>query len=395
MIEPPPPHWFDTLPEGWNPALNPADPLIWLDRETGRMAALVAPHDECILDGNEGMRCITPPRSKTGYQYAHIGATRLSDGRTIKTANLGGRVNHAGKQATMSLAQDHYANTATRWARGRYFEDEMGNIWYAGALQPGLELNTIVEIEGSALSGDWRWVEKLQNLELAGSQTVNVPAFRPSYHGQFAMVASMDGQQVRGLWAAAEHVAWCIVAVPAQGEVSYDDPHVTIAYLGDPPLGADPRPVLEAVAIAGLRIEPFRAKVSGTMTIGDDHTPALLMESAELQWLRDHLAVFDGAFGAERYPTWIPHLSTSYADGARIPRNPPEAVVFDRVALWAGDERYEIPLVGQRLLTAAAALDTPIFIDGDPDNADWLHQVAKSPDDDDDFDNDQVDLFIA
>lgn len=395
MIDPPPPHWFDSLPADWNPATNPADPLIWIDRDTGRMAALVAPHDECILDGSEDYRCITPPRSKTGYEYAHVGATTLSTGARIKTANLGGRVDHAGKRATMSLAQDHYANTATRWARGRYFEDDLGNIWFAGALVPWIDPMQMVEIEGSALSGDWRWIDRLGNLELAGSQLVNVPAFRPSYHGQFSLAASMGGKQVRGMWAAMENTGVCIVARPADGEVTYGDPHVTIAYLGDITPDFDPRPVLEAAAIAAFRIQPFRAKVSGTMNIGKDRVPALLMEAPELQWLRDHLEVFDGALGGNRYPSWIPHLSTSYQENGRTPRKPPESILFDRLAVWAGDDRYDLPLVGEEALAAALGLVSPpqtgepIWIEDDPD---WLHTLEGQEDPDD---HDDDDVFVS
>ena len=111
MIEVDPPRdWFFTLPDGWDPVRNPDDPLIWIDRDSGRMAALVAPHDSCILDGTESLRCVRPPRSKTGYSYAHVGYTRLQGGDGIKTANIGGRVNHAGQQASTTMAPVSYTH---------------------------------------------------------------------------------------------------------------------------------------------------------------------------------------------------------------------------------------------------------------------------------------------
>jgi hypothetical protein len=383
--------WFESLPEGWDPVNNPDDPLIWIDHDTGRMAALVAPHDACLLDGTESQRCVRPPTTKTGYRYAHVGNTRLADGMTIKTANIGGRVNHAGAQASTSMAQDHYANTATRWARVRYFEDDEKNIWAAGALSPGLDILTLIEIEGSALSGDWRWIDQLRNHEMAGSQLVNTPGFRPAYaNAQFTLTAGAVPGQWRGAWTAAPASQGIVLVALPMEPAPWPDAHVTLCYFGDlgapgptyvvtgaeynDPMGLDPKPLLQVLSAAAIRCNPFMAEVSGRGILGPQDQPILLLESPELQWMRDQVEMLD----VGKYPSWVPHMS--------MPSTRTRAAdyyIFDRVALWAGDQRWEFPLVGDQIieaavhvLTRAASLDE-VAIDDDPVDSDWLRIIEK------------------
>lgn len=185
----PPREWFFEVPN-W---FNPDGPLIQakLDGpEAGRVAALVAPWGECILDGKNG--CWTAPPSQTGYEYPHVAATVCADGETVRTANIGGRVNHADITWPMRAAVDHYANTATRTMRGRYMDTEYGVV-FLGALAPECTIADGINVIGSALSGDWRYVRSLAGFELAGSQLVNNPAFRPVQRNvaEFAVTASL------------------------------------------------------------------------------------------------------------------------------------------------------------------------------------------------------------
>lgn len=184
--------WFTDIPDWYDPNMG----LVQVSMhgpDEGRVVAVVAPWNECILDGKAG--CWTAPPSMTGYEYAHVGATPVLDGGeivTIRTANVGGKVNHADIQWPMQAAVDHYANTATRTMQGRYVDTPSG-IMFLGMMAPGSTRLDALTCVASALSGDWRWVESLNGYEMAGSQLVNNPAFRPipASVAEFAVTASL------------------------------------------------------------------------------------------------------------------------------------------------------------------------------------------------------------
>jgi hypothetical protein len=112
------------------------------------------------------------------------------------------------------------------------------------------------------------------------------------------------------------------------------------------------------------------ANVAGVGSLGDSDR-VVLLESPELQWLRDSLGVFDEG----RFPSFIPHMSLP--GPASVPAN---YYIFDRLALWAGDQQWEFPLVGDQIIEAAArALEPePVNIDDDPVDSDWLKVFAKA-----------------
>lgn len=103
--------WFFNIPDWYDPdgALIQLDPTL----KSSRVAAMVAPYGECILNGRAG--CWTPPPSQTGYEYAHVGSIVTADGAMLRVANIGGSINHfdTSLPTAASLAADHYANTAT------------------------------------------------------------------------------------------------------------------------------------------------------------------------------------------------------------------------------------------------------------------------------------------
>jgi hypothetical protein len=170
----PPRQWFEEIPD-W---FDPEGSLVQIDFDSGRVAALVAPYGECILDG--GQNCWTPPESKTGYEYAHVGTIVTEEGDKVRIANVGGSVPHASLHASASVAQDHYANTATRRMIGRYVDSpENGGIIFVGSMWPGTTQRDALEVMTSALSGDWRYIASLKGYEMVGSQLVNNPGFRP------------------------------------------------------------------------------------------------------------------------------------------------------------------------------------------------------------------------
>lgn len=185
----PPRAWFEEVPDWYDPKMG----LVQVSMgggDEGRVAALVAPWNECILDGKAG--CWTAPASITNYRYAHVGAMPVDDGGTIRTANIGGKVNHADVRWPMNAAIDHYANTAVRSMQGCYVDTPDG-IMFLGMMVHGSTRLDALTCMASALSGDWRWVESLKAYEMAGSQLVNNPAFRPlpATSAEFAMTASL------------------------------------------------------------------------------------------------------------------------------------------------------------------------------------------------------------
>lgn len=184
----PPESWFTEIPEWYKPDHSLVQ--IKLDGpEAGRVAALVAPWGECILDGKEG--CFTAPQSPTNYEFAHVGTTITEEGKEVRTGNIGGNVDHAPTNWSMSPAVSHYANTATRIMRGRY-QDGPNGVIFLGAMWPGTTIAHALDAIASAISGDWRWVQTLKAYDMAGSQLVNNPGFRPNpLNTQYAITASM------------------------------------------------------------------------------------------------------------------------------------------------------------------------------------------------------------
>ncbi len=185
----PPAAWFRDLPDTF--VAPPEGPLVQIDLETGRVAALVAPYGECILDGRSG--CWTPGMSKTNYEYAHVGAIVTAEGETIRTANVGGGINHfdTSLATAASLAADHYANSATRRMIGRYVDVPDVGIMFLGSMYPGSTYMHAFEAMTSALSGDWRWIESLRDHEMVGAQLVNNPGFRPNPLRNRPMIAAV------------------------------------------------------------------------------------------------------------------------------------------------------------------------------------------------------------
>jgi hypothetical protein len=208
----PPAEWFDQEPDWLDGSWEAGVVQIG---ETGRVVALVAPYGECILDGTQN--CWRPPASPTGYEFAHVGAITAADGSTVRIANVGGGVGHFDptRATAMSPAVEHYANTASRVMIGRYHDrPDLGGIVFLGCMWPGTTNADALLAKASALSGDWRWVESLGAYDLAGSQLVNTPGFRPNRKRDwqiarlsslnFAVVACMSpahhDETIRGAW---------------------------------------------------------------------------------------------------------------------------------------------------------------------------------------------------
>lgn len=180
-----PMEWLTTLPTGWNPALNLQDPLIYADPATGRFAALVAPVDACLLDGNEAPGACTRVPDEPDYSYAVTSAVN-----GVGIAVIPSSLNHAAHDISISAARDHYAHSGSAQALAHYWRDADG-VWATGKLLPGLSERELTLLQASALSGDWRWVQEQRRFRMIASQVVNTPGFRRSLSPrQFALAAS-------------------------------------------------------------------------------------------------------------------------------------------------------------------------------------------------------------
>lgn len=168
----PPGEWFSEMPS-W---FSEGDKLSFRTEgpDAGRVAATVAPRDQCILDGTDN--CWTAPYSPTNYAAAHQGDTLTAEGSTIHTANIGGGVNHAREALDFRGAVRHYENIATQMMRVRY-HDLDGHIIALGALWPDVTEQQLAVLRASALSGDWRYRRELGAFDMAGAQLVSNPGF--------------------------------------------------------------------------------------------------------------------------------------------------------------------------------------------------------------------------
>lgn len=168
--------------DGWDPLNNPKDPLIIIDHGTRTFRALVAPFNSCILNGREAPGvCRRPPRDGQDYAYSHTGGD---------VGIIGRNMNHASAELSASAAAAHYADTGTATFIAHYYEDDEA-IWAMGVLTASVTDDDIVQLEASALSGDWRWIEEERRLRMIASQCVSTPGFRKAYDRyDFAIAAS-------------------------------------------------------------------------------------------------------------------------------------------------------------------------------------------------------------
>lgn len=162
-----------------NPNLpGPTPPTV---EENGRAYGHLACWGTCHISFSG--RCVTPPRSASGYAYFMVHSTRALDadgnvvdvpvgyGTLSRSQKQGG---HAGMRLSASEAAKHYDNTGTVAFEYAVGEDEYG-IWFAGRMLPGLDEEMEHKARGAAFSGDWRNIRG--SLELVASLAVNTPGF--------------------------------------------------------------------------------------------------------------------------------------------------------------------------------------------------------------------------
>jgi hypothetical protein len=157
-----------------NPQLTgPTAPTVEAD---GRAYGHLACWGTCHI-GFAG-KCITPPRSASGYAYFMVHSARAvtPDGETVDVPVGYGTVStgHADIRRDALAAAEHYDNTGTVAFEYAVGEDEYG-IWFAGRMLPGLSEEMEHKARGTVFSGDWRTIRG--RLELVASLGVNTPGF--------------------------------------------------------------------------------------------------------------------------------------------------------------------------------------------------------------------------
>jgi hypothetical protein len=156
--------WFE------NPRLTAPTPItVTAD---GRVYGHAAIWGTCHVGYRD--RCVTPPRSKSNYQYFNTGAVLTADGKTVNVGRLTAGTGHAAIEFGAQPAVQHYDHTGWQSAYVHAGEDEHG-VYIAGAVSPNATPEQIATLRASAVSGDWRAIGGA--LELVGVLAVNTPGF--------------------------------------------------------------------------------------------------------------------------------------------------------------------------------------------------------------------------
>lgn len=160
----PPKEWFQ------NPNLKELTPLtVTAD---GRVFGHVASWGTCHVGYKD--RCVTPPRSNSGYQFFNVGQVLTADGSTVSVGRITAGTGHASIEFGAQPAVQHYDNTGWAAAYVHSGEDDRG-IWVAGAVSPNATEEQIATLRAASVSGDWRSINGA--LELVGILAVNSPGF--------------------------------------------------------------------------------------------------------------------------------------------------------------------------------------------------------------------------
>lgn len=178
----PPTEWFS------NPNLT--EPTALTVTEDGRIFGHAFTWGSCHVGMRD--RCLTPPRSKSGYRWFAVGQTMTFDHEPVNTGVLTLDTDHAGITLNAEQSKKHYDHTGVQVADIAMGEDAVGG-WFSGALRSNLSPEQIRTIRASAVSGDWRMIGG--SLELVGLLVVNTPGFpvpraNVKDHKALALVAS-------------------------------------------------------------------------------------------------------------------------------------------------------------------------------------------------------------
>lgn len=159
-------------PKDWFANPNLSEPTSLTVTADGRVFGHVATWGTCHVGYRD--RCVTPPRSRSGYKFFNVGQVLTADGEAVTVGRLTAGTNHASMEFGAQPAADHYDNNGWAAAFVHSGEDENG-IWVAGAVSPTATPEQIATLRAASVSGDWRLINGA--LELVGVLAVNSPGF--------------------------------------------------------------------------------------------------------------------------------------------------------------------------------------------------------------------------
>lgn len=132
--------------------------------------------------------CTTPPESRTGYSWFHLGEVD-TDGGLVAVGTVTLDTGHASLRANARDATRHYDHTGTQAAHVRALNGKYG-IWISGSVKADIDETVLAELRAAKLSGDWRPIDG--GLEMVGLLAVNVPGF-PVQREEALMASAADG----------------------------------------------------------------------------------------------------------------------------------------------------------------------------------------------------------
>ena len=154
----------------------------------------------------------------------------------------------------------------------------------------------------------------------------------------------------------------CIVAVPADDEPIHafgeEDKHLTLLWLGKPDENPDLNmdTVREIVQNYAAENPPFIAMIDKTGELGDEGAKVAFLAADDVpqhEQLKSFSPLLQESYDAvQQFPSFHPHVTLTYdetvgdqnGDGQEEPPpNPTGTILFDRLAVWDGDDHQEYP----------------------------------------------------
>lgn len=178
-----------------------------------------------------------------------------------------------------------------------------------------------------------------------------------------------------------------IVLIPAETDpvtaASSQPAHMTTVWFGDESkLTVDRDELEQAVRLYAQDLDgPVVVPVLRRGTLGDDDADVVFLEPTEaIIALRDGLLVNEPIREAhdavEQYPQWTPHVTLGYPEEPATGEYDGDAVTFDRIGLWIGEERltYTMGGVVSDKIEAAAVVEDDVELDQDEMPVDELEE---------------------
>lgn len=152
------------------PPMDQPEPIT-VDPVTGQLSGLLAVWGTCHVGFRD--RCVTPPRSASGYGFFHTARIPTDQG-ALDVGLITMDTGHADLDLTAASTISHYDNTGTQAAVVRVGENEHG-IWVAGVTLPFVTEEERLRLSLASFSGDWRQIRG--GAELVAALAVNTPGF--------------------------------------------------------------------------------------------------------------------------------------------------------------------------------------------------------------------------